>query len=70
MNITKPGTAQKAVELRRELKIKFPGFRLNPYYKQFTGEEEQELIYMQAGSDFKFYWYYRMKLLARRLRRR
>ena len=55
-------------ELRRGVKVKFPGFRLNAYYRQYTGEEEQELIYMQAGSDLKFYWYYRTKLLVRRLR--
>lgn len=55
-------------ELRRGVKTKFPGFRLNSYFQEFTGEEEQELIYMQAGSDLKFYWYYRVKLLVRRLR--
>ncbi|MBR1772008.1 MAG: glycosyltransferase [Lachnospiraceae bacterium] len=57
-------------ELRRGVKVKFPDFRLNTYFRQYTGDEEQELIGMQAGSDGKFYWYYRMKLLVRRLRSR
>lgn len=56
-------------ELRRGVKVKFPGYRANPYYQQFTGAEEQELITMQTGSDFKFYWYYRMKLLVRRIKK-
>lgn len=57
-------------ELRRGVRVKFPRFRANPYYRQWTGEEEQELIAMQAGSDLKFYFYYRLKLRVRNLRQR
>lgn len=55
-------------ELRRGAGIKFPRFRANRYYQQYTGEEEKDLIAMQAGSDLKFYWYYRIKLWVRRFR--
>lgn len=55
-------------ELRKGVTDKFPGFRENPYYRQHTGREEQRLIAMQMSSDLKFYLYYRMKLLIRRLR--
>ena len=57
-------------ELRQGVKVKFPGFRLNPYFQRFTGEEEQELIYMQAGSDLKFYLYYCLKPFVGKKRRR
>lgn len=56
--------------LRRGAKEHFPRFRANAYYQKYTGEEEQELIAMQAGSDLKFYWYYRMKLWVRRMKGR
>lgn len=57
-------------ELRRGTRIKFPKFRANVYYQKYTGEEEKQLIFMQAGSDLKFYWYYRLKLFVRRIRGR
>lgn len=55
-------------ELRRGASIKFPRFRANAYYQKYTGEEEKQLIFMQAGSDLKFYWYYRLKLFVRKIR--
>ncbi len=55
-------------QLRRGAKEHFPRFRANAYYQEYTGDEEKELITMQAGSDFKFYWYYRAKLWVRRMR--
>ncbi|MCM1111685.1 MAG: glycosyltransferase [Muribaculum sp.] len=55
-------------ELRRGVRERFPGFRSNEYYRQFTGEEEQRLIAMQAQSDWKFFWYYRFKLCVRRMK--
>lgn len=54
--------------LREGAERHFPEFRANEYYKHFTGAEEQNLIDMQAKSDFKFYWYYRLKLFVRRLK--
>lgn len=57
-------------ELRRGVEERFPHFRENPYYQENTGQEEQKLIAMQSRSDLLFYWYYRCKLLVRRLRRR
>lgn len=55
-------------ELGNGVREKFPGFRENPYYREYTGPEEQRLIAMQQRSDLRFYLYYRLKLLARRLR--
>lgn len=55
-------------ELRKGTLEKFPRFQENPYYRQYTGQEEQRLIAMQMKSDLRFYLYYRLKLLARRLR--
>lgn len=57
-------------ELRRTVKIKFPQYRANPYYQKFTGDEEKSLITMQTGSDIKFFWYYRLKLLVRKIKKR
>ncbi len=55
-------------ELRRGTAERFPDFQENPYYKEHTGQEEQRLIAMQGRSDLRFFVYYRLKLLARRLR--
>ncbi len=55
-------------ELRRGAVERFPEFAKNRYYKQFTGDEEKQLIQMQSKSDLRFYWYYRLKLWVRRLR--
>lgn len=53
-------------ELRRGASTKFPNFRANAYYQKYTGEEEKQLIFMQAGSDLKFFLYYLLKLFVRR----
>ena len=55
-------------ELHRGVSERFPEFEKNPYYKELIGAEERRLIGMQQRSDFRFFWYYRLKLLARRLR--
>lgn len=55
-------------ELRRGVNMRFPHFRANAYYQKYTGREEKQLIEMQAESDLKFYWYYRLKLFVRRMR--
>ena len=57
-------------ELREGVRRRFPDYEKNPYYKVNTGQAEQRLIAMQAQSDLKFYLYYRLQLLARRLRQR
>lgn len=56
-------------ELRRETVKIFPDFRVNPYYLEKTGAEEQELIAMQVKSDFLFYWYYRLKNAVRKIKK-
>lgn len=55
-------------ELRKGVEGHFPGFAENEYYLKFTGEEEKSLIAMQSKSDLWFYWYYRLKLLVRRMK--
>ncbi len=57
-----------ARELRKGMEEMFPKFRENIYYRAYTGAEEQKLIAMQSRSDLKFYLYYRLKLLVRRMR--
>lgn len=55
-------------KLRKGVEKRFPDFEQNEYYMHLTGQEEQKLIALQGRSDRLFVWYYRMKLLARRLR--
>lgn len=55
-------------ELRRGVAERFPDFARNPYYLQYTGKEEQELITLQGRSDAGFFWYYRLKQLVRRIK--
>lgn len=57
-------------ELKKGVAERYPAFQENEYYKAFTGGEEQCLIAMQGESDVKFYWYYRVKLLVRRIKKR
>lgn len=57
-------------ELREGVEAKFPDFRENVYYRQYTGQEERRLITLQGQSDRKFYRQYRLKLWVRRLRKR
>ncbi len=57
-------------ELRETVEGRFPDFAENAYYRQRIGQEEQRLAAMQKQSDLKFYWYYRLKLLARRIKSR
>ena len=56
-------------KLRQGIAEKFPDFQKNAYYREYTGQEEQALIAMQQKSDLRFYLYYRLKLLVRRLRK-
>lgn len=57
-------------KMRKNTEARFPEFRQNTYYNQYVGQEEKSLIEMQCKSDFRFFWYYRVKLLVRKLRRR
>lgn len=57
-------------KLRQGVEERFPEFEKNLYYRERTGEEEQKLIAMQRKSDWRFYCYYRLQLLVRRLRSR
>lgn len=56
-------------ELRRGVEERFPHFRENRYYLENTGAEERRLIAMQEKSDLAFFWYYRLKLWVRRLKK-
>lgn len=57
-------------ELRRGVEQRFPKFEENPYYKEKTGAEEQQLIAMQGKSDALFFCYYRLKQIWRKVRSR
>lgn len=68
------GVKKKRLSFVKELKsgmlAAFPDFQKNPYYKQYTGEEEQRMIAMLMQSDAKFYWYYRALWCYRNLRKK
>ena len=55
-------------ELRAGVEERFPQFEKNPYYRRFTGAEEQKLIALQGRSSLAFYLYYKLILLVRRIR--
>ncbi len=57
-------------KLRKGVEARVPDFEKNPYYLARTGAEEKKLIAMQGQSDLKFFLYYRLQLLVRRLRKR
>lgn len=57
-------------EMKKYIQKEVPDFRKNHYYQEWTGEEEKKLIDMQLESDLKFYLYYRLKLLVRRIKSR
>lgn len=56
-------------ELRRGVEERFPDFRENGYYRQLIGVEERRLVELQAKSDLRFYWCYRLKLWVRQRRK-
>ena len=56
-------------ELRKAVAERFPEFERNCYYKQLVGAEEQKWIALQGKSDALFYWYYRLKLFVRNMRK-
>ena len=53
-------------ELGAGVRERFPFFRQNPYYRKYTGEEEQRLIALQQKTNVGFYLWYRFKRLVRR----
>lgn len=68
------GVKKKRLSFVKKLKAgmlaAFPDFQNNPYYKQYTGEEEQRMIAMLMQSEAKFYWYYRALWCYRNLRKK
>lgn len=57
-------------ELKAGMVAAFPDFQKNPYYQQFTGEEEKQMIAMQMESDKKFFRYYGLKVKVREVRKK
>lgn len=57
-------------ELKEGMMNAFPDFQENPYYQQFTGEEEKRMIAMQMQSDKKFFRYYGLKVKVRKIRKK
>lgn len=68
------GAKKKRLDFVKELKAgmvnAFPEFQKNPYYQQFTGEEEKQMIAMQMESDKKFFYYYGLKVKVRKVRKK
>lgn len=57
-------------ELYEGICKEFPQFEKNPYYQQYTGAEEKQLIAMQAKSVAGFFLYYRLKQTVRNIKKR
>jgi len=57
-------------ELKAGMLAAFPDFQNNPYYQQFTGEEEKQMIALQVQSDKKFFYYYGLKVWVRKVRKK
>ena len=57
-------------ELRERTQELFPHFDENRYYEELIGREERRLLSMQLRSDLRFYLYYRLQIMVRRLRHR
>ncbi len=68
------GAKKKRIAFVKELKNgmlnAFPDFQKNPYYQQFTGDEEKKMIAMQMQSDAKFFNYYSLKVAVRKVRKK
>lgn len=56
-------------ELRAGQLQHFPRFEENAYYQQNTGGEEKQWIALLGRSVVRFYWYYRLKFLVRRVKK-
>ena len=55
--------------MQKEMKITFPNFEENPYYKARIGEEERMFIHMQQKSTRWMLAWYEFKWFVRRLRK-
>ena len=68
------GVKRKRLSFVRELKEgmqeAFPEFEKNPYYLQYTGEEEKRMVTLLMRSAERFYWYYRALWLYRNMRKK
>lgn len=67
------GAQKKKLDFVKELKAgmisAFPDFQENAYYQQLTNPEEKEMIALQMQSDKKFFYYYRLKTMVRKIRK-
>lgn len=54
--------------IAEEMRRTFPDFQSNPYYLERTNEEEKKLMRLQMESPIRFYVYYRMLWMYRRIR--
>lgn len=54
--------------IAEEMRRTFPDFQSNPYYLERTNEEEKKLMRLQMKSPIRFYVYYRMLWMYRRIR--
>lgn len=68
------GAQKKRLSFVKELKAGmlevFPEFQKNAYYLKFTNEEEKEMIALQMQSDRKFFYYYGVKVMVRKVRKK
>ncbi len=48
----------------------FPKFRENGFYQQYTNPEEKQMIDLLIQSDARFFYYYGLKVMVRKIRKR
>jgi glycosyltransferase involved in cell wall biosynthesis len=61
---------KKAGLLKKGIMRYFPSYHENPYYKAWTGAEEQKFMALQKKSNIGFYVYYQLKWAVRKVRYR
>ena len=68
------GAKKKKLDFVRTLKkgilASFPEFQKNGYYQKLTNEEEKQMIDLLMKSDVKFFYYYGLKVLVRKVRKK
>ncbi|MDR0964071.1 MAG: glycosyltransferase [Clostridium sp.] len=56
--------------LRRRILHEYPHFADNPYYQNWTSEEYDRLVKLHCRSNLRFYWYYRLVLTVRAVKKK
>ncbi|MDR0963891.1 MAG: glycosyltransferase [Clostridium sp.] len=56
--------------LRKRILQEYPHFADNPYYHKWTSEEYDRMVKLHCRSNLRFYWYYRLVLTVRAVKKK